>query len=68
MVTSERHLECLKRAESEINDAIAAANATTMDIVVTSMKQAWATLGEITGTSATEDVIDRIYSKFCLGK
>ena len=68
MVTSERHLECLKRAESEINDAIAAANATTMDIVVTSMKQAWATLGEVTGTSATEDVIDRIYSKFCLGK
>lgn len=68
MITSARHLDCLKRAESQINEAIAAAHATTEDIVVTSMKQAWETLGEITGTSASEDIVNRIYEKFCLGK
>ncbi|MBQ9126022.1 MAG: hypothetical protein IJY13_05150, partial [Clostridia bacterium] len=40
----------------------------TLDIVTSAMRDAWATLGEITGTSAQESIIDRIYSKFCLGK
>ena len=68
LVTSERHLSCLKQARAEIDEAMSACKNTTLDIVVSATKQAWATLGEITGTSASEDIIDRIYSKFCLGK
>ncbi|MGN1066863.1 MAG: hypothetical protein ACI4QH_03545 [Candidatus Fimimonas sp.] len=39
-----------------------------MDVLSTAMHQAWETLGQITGTSAQEDIINNIYSKFCLGK
>ena len=31
-------------------------------------RAAWEALGAITGQSATEDVVDRIFEKFCLGK
>lgn len=68
LVTNERHLSCLKQARQQIEEAQKACRETTLDIVVTAMKQAWQTLGDITGTNASEDVIDRIYSKFCLGK
>lgn len=68
LVTNERHLSCLKRARLGIAEALAAAETTTLDIVISATKQAWETLGEITGTQASEDIIDRIYSKFCLGK
>ena len=68
LITNERHLSCLKTAKAQIDDAIAASNSTTLDVVTSSIKLAWDTLGQITGTSAREDIIDRIYSKFCLGK
>ncbi len=68
LVTNERHLSCLKRARLGIAEALVAAETTTLDIVISATKQAWETLGEITGTQASEDIIDRIYSKFCLGK
>lgn len=68
LVTNERHLSCLKQARLRIDEALAAAETTTLDIVISATKQAWETLGEITGTQASEDIIDRIYSKFCLGK
>ncbi len=68
LITSERHLDCLKKAAEEIKQAISASQNSTMDIVVSAAKNAWAVLGEITGTSAREDIIDRIYSKICLGK
>lgn len=68
LITNERHLQCLKVACAQIDEALLAAQASTMDIVVSAARQAWATLGEITGSSADEAIIDRIYSKFCLGK
>lgn len=68
LITNERHLFCLKTAKSQIYQAISDCNNATLDIVTGSIRQAWETLGEITGTSAQEDIINRIYSKFCLGK
>lgn len=68
LITNERHLSCLKTAKTQIAQAISDCGSATLDIVTGSIRQAWETLGEITGTSAQEDIIDRIYSKFCLGK
>ena len=68
LITNERHLSCLKRAKEQITQAIADSQVATPDIFTASIRLAWQTLGEITGTSAQEDIIDRIYSKFCLGK
>lgn len=68
LITNERHLSCLKTAKTQISQATADCNNATLDIVTGSIRQAWETLGEITGTNAQEDIINRIYSKFCLGK
>lgn len=68
LITNERHLQCLQRAKEQLLCAAIDAEKSTLDVVATAMRQAWETLGEITGTNAQEDVIDNIYSKFCLGK
>ncbi len=68
LITNERHLACLKLAKQQLTEARNACETTTLDVVTSQIRQAWETLGEITGTNAREDVIDRIYSKFCLGK
>lgn len=38
------------------------------DILVIDLQNAWENLGLITGDTASEDLIDTIFSKFCLGK
>lgn len=68
LITNERHLSCINKAIAEIKTAIATAENSTLDVTSASIKQVWETLGEITGTNAQEDIINRIYSKFCLGK
>lgn len=68
LITNERHLSCLTQAKVQIDVALAETARATLDIVTSAMRDGWAALGEITGTNAQEDIIDRIYSKFCLGK
>ncbi|MEG1803786.1 MAG: tRNA uridine-5-carboxymethylaminomethyl(34) synthesis GTPase MnmE [Clostridia bacterium] len=67
ILTNARHVDVLARASHAINCAIEATNLT-LDCIVEDIKIAWSTLGEITGTTANQDIIDRIYQKFCLGK
>ena len=38
------------------------------DFIVIDLRSVWETLGEITGETAGEGIIDAIFSKFCLGK
>ena len=38
------------------------------DVIALELKEAWDALGEITGQTATEHIIDNIFSKLCLGK
>lgn len=68
LITNERHLSCINQAIADVKAALAAAENSTLDVTSSAIKRAWETLGEITGTSAQEAIIDRIYSKFCLGK
>lgn len=66
LITNERHLSCLQQAKQQLEQTLACNG--TLDVLSTAMRQAWETLGQITGTSAQEDIINNIYSKFCLGK
>ncbi len=68
LITNERHLSALKLARQQLQNTLRDTEIATLDIVSSGLKCAWETLGEITGTSAQEDVINNIYSKFCLGK
>lgn len=64
-----RHIELCKNALSLTKEAI---NCCTeykpLDIIALMVKEVWIELGKITGETEQEQIIDRIFSKFCLGK
>ncbi len=65
----ERHFEALKRAHGHLENAIAACRmAQPLDLIGIDVKEAWDALGEITGETATEAIINEIFEKFCVGK
>ncbi len=69
MVTNVRHEECLKRAKRSLQEAEKAiANMIPVDLVSIDIKAAMEALGEITGESITEEIVDRIFHDFCIGK
>lgn len=67
VVTSERHKDALYRAKRALENAIASLDGT-VDCTLVDLGEAYDALGEITGKTATQDVVDSIFSKFCVGK
>lgn len=67
-LTNIRHIQCIKEAINLVEHTISIFNESTMDIISLEIKNAWLKLGEISGTTSSESIIDRIFSKFCLGK
>ncbi|MCY3895178.1 MAG: tRNA uridine-5-carboxymethylaminomethyl(34) synthesis GTPase MnmE [Chloroflexi bacterium] len=69
LVASVRHQESLTRARDELAGARrAVADNEPSDFISIGVRGAVNALGEITGESATEDLLDVIFSKFCIGK
>ncbi len=64
----ERHFDALKRANESLKKAIQACGSEPLDLIGIDVKEAWDALGEITGETATEAIIEEIFSKFCVGK
>lgn len=69
IVTNIRHknqidlaIKCIEEAKRAVNDSLP------IDIVSISVKQCLEELGKITGQNVSEDIINEIFSKFCLGK
>jgi len=68
-VTSARHLEALKRAQEHVEAALASAKAAVpAAFVAVDLRSALNYLGEVTGETATEDLLDEIFRNFCIGK
>ena len=63
-----RHIENVENALISLNRAIEGLEINSLDIVVADVKQCWLKLGEITGQTSNEEIINRIFEKFCLGK
>lgn len=64
-ITSERHIEALKNAKEELLCALEDAP---LDLVSINLTNAWSFLGQITGQTVTDDIINNIFEKFCVGK
>ncbi len=65
----ERHFGALTRAKDSLQKAIFACQTSQpLDLIGIDVKEAWDALGEITGETATEAIIEEIFSKFCVGK
>lgn len=67
-ITQERHYLALKDSCEFLTSAINAIGVYPLDLISCDIKSAWEKLGEITGTTASEEVIDKIFEKFCVGK
>lgn len=69
MITNIRHLEALQKTETALQSVLAGIdNPVTSDFLAIDIKQALYYLGEITGQVTTDDLLDNIFSKFCIGK
>lgn len=64
----ERHLAALSEARDKISSALSVLGKEPLDILAIDVRAAWQSLGEITGKTATEEIINNIFSKFCVGK
>ena len=59
----------MERATSSLKAAAELAHATAGDeLVASEIRRALEELGKITGVVYTDDVLDRIFSRFCIGK
>ena len=69
LVSNIRHLEALQKTEDSLNRVlINIDNPITSDFLASDIKQALYYLGEITGQVTTDDLLETIFSKFCIGK
>ena len=69
LVTNIRHLEALQKTETALTRLLNGIDIqVTSDFLAMDIKQALHYLGEITGAVTTDDLLDNIFSKFCIGK
>jgi tRNA modification GTPase len=69
LLTNQRQEEAARRARNSVAQARQALLAgVTPDALLTDVEQALSALGELTGQSVREDITDRIFARFCVGK
>ena len=68
-LSNARSIDLLKKSLNNINDAINEINNNNpIDIVELSLKESWNNLGEVIGETYTDELLDELFSRFCLGK
>jgi tRNA modification GTPase len=69
MVTRIRHWEALQRARQSLLQARdAMERRLSGEFIAVDLREALEWLGEIVGLNYTEDLLDKIFSEFCIGK
>lgn len=69
LVTSSRHRDALQKAQKSVHQAIhGLQTGMTGDLLSIDLRAALRELGTITGEITTEDLLDSIFSRFCIGK
>jgi len=69
VVTNMRHKNQLVKAKKNIEDGLEGIQAyVPLDCLEVDIKACWENLGEISGDTVSEDILDKIFSDFCIGK
>ncbi|MGZ5427578.1 MAG: tRNA uridine-5-carboxymethylaminomethyl(34) synthesis GTPase MnmE [Thermoanaerobaculia bacterium] len=70
LLVLERHREALASASSSLREAaeLARSDGGAPELVAVRVREALSALGTITGETATEELLDRIFATFCVGK
>ena len=68
-ITNVRHKDLLIKALDNIKGALEDINAgVPIDCIEIDLKNCWKNLGGISGDTIEEDILDKIFSEFCIGK
>jgi tRNA modification GTPase len=69
LITNVRHRDTLIKADEAIERAIACSNnGEPLELIAFELREALSRLGEITGETCTDEILDDIFSRFCIGK
>jgi tRNA modification GTPase len=69
VMINSRHQNALNRArEATLRTIEALRSGATLELVAMDLRIAVSAVGEIVGKTATEDILDMIFSQFCIGK
>jgi tRNA modification GTPase len=69
LVTNRRHIECLGKAQKSVEDSRKSLdNKLSLEFAAQDIKEGLGSLDEILGKSFGEDLLDRIFADFCIGK
>lgn len=69
MLSNVRHITLMEQAKSSLDQSILAIDSgMPIDLIVTDIRAAWELLGDITGESLRESMVDELFKRFCLGK
>jgi tRNA modification GTPase len=69
VVTRARHARALRRARDELSEFLAAlAGRVPMEFAATHLRAAAGALEELIGAVSVDDVLDRVFGDFCVGK
>lgn len=68
MLTRERHIYAVKEAEKHLEDAIKEYGLVPTECTLVDLKAAYLSLLKITGEDLSESIVDKIFTKFCVGK
>ena len=68
IITNQRHAQAVKVALESVKNALLSFDTMPLECSLVDLKDAYFVLGEITGSTANEDIINNIFERFCLGK
>lgn len=69
MVNNVRHIELLQQAVKSLTDALhMSERREALDFIEVDVKNAYERLGEIIGATVSDDIINEVFARFCLGK
>ena len=69
MVNNVRHIELLQQAVNSLTDALHMSEMReALDFIEVDVKNAYERLGEIIGETVSDDIINEVFARFCLGK
>lgn len=67
-VVEQRHYNALSAAEKSLCSALQNMDSLTADLLAVDLRECWRFLGEITGETCDEEIVNTVFAKFCVGK